>query len=116
MGFFISDAMAAPAAAAPGMEGLLFPAAILIFFYFLFIRPQQKRTKEHKNLVDSLKRGAEIVTNGGLLGKVLEIDDNFVQVEIADNVVINIQRQAISNLMPKGTIKTQLKKRLQKNK
>ena len=115
MGFFISDALAAPAADTPGMAGLVFPIAILIFFYFLFIRPQQKRSKEHKNLIDSLKRGAEVVTNGGLLGKVIEIDDNFVRVEVAENVVINVQRQAIANLMPKGTIKTQLKKGLQKN-
>ena len=78
MSFFISDAaaaQAAPAASQPGIEGLLFPLAILVFFYFLFIRPQNKRTKEQKQMLAALTKGAEVVTTGGVLGKVAEVDE-----------------------------------------
>ena len=112
MSFFISDALAqaAPAASAPGVEGLVFPLAILVFFYFLFIRPQQKKAKEQKQMLAALAKGAEVVTNGGILGKVLEVDENFVKVEIGDNVSIQVQRHAITSMMPKGTYKTVNKK------
>ncbi len=112
MGFFISDAMAqaAPAAQQPGIEGLLFPLAILVFFYFLFIRPQAKRSKEQKQMLKELSKGTEVVTNGGVLGKVAEIDDNFVKLEVADNTFLQVQRHAIANMMPKGTYKTVGKK------
>lgn len=114
MSFLISDAMAqaAPAAAVqqPGFEGMLFPLGILIFFYFLFIRPQSKRTKEQKQMLAALDKGAEVVTNGGVLGKVVDLDDNFVKLEIAENVFIQVQRHAVANLMPKGTYKTLIKK------
>ena len=87
MSFFISDAyaQAAPATQAPGLEGLLFPLGILLFFYFLFIRPQSKRNKEHKKMVEALSKGTEVVTNGGMLGKVVDLDENFVQLEVGDN-------------------------------
>ncbi len=111
MSFFISDALAAPAeAAAPGMEGMVFPAAILIFFYFLFIRPQSKRTKEQKEMLKALTKGTEVVTTGGVLGKVAEVDDNFVKLEVGDNHYLQIQRHAIGNMMPKGTFKAVSKK------
>lgn len=112
MSFFISDAaaQAAPAGAAPGIEGLLFPLAILVFFYFLFIRPQSKRTKEQKQMLSALSKGAEVVTSGGILGKVAEVDENFVKMEIGDNIFIQVQRHAIANMMPKGTYKTVNKK------
>ncbi|MCF6203777.1 MAG: preprotein translocase subunit YajC [Methylococcaceae bacterium] len=111
MSFFISDAMAQAAPeATPGLEGLLFPLAILLFFYFLFIRPQQKRTKEQKLMLDALSKGAEIVTSGGVLGKVVEVDDNFVKIEVCDNTFIQVQRHAITNMMPKGTYKSVNKK------
>lgn len=112
MSFFISDAVAqaAPAASAPGVEGLVFPLAILVFFYFLFIRPQQKKAKEQKQMLEALAKGAEVVTNGGILGKVLEVDENFVKVEISDNMSIQVQRHAIASLMPKGTYKSVNKK------
>jgi len=112
MSFFISDAaaQAAPAAAQPGIEGLLFPLAILVFFYFLFIRPQSKRTKEQKQMLTALSKGAEVVTSGGILGKVAEVDDNFVKIEVADNSFLMVQRHAIANMMPKGTYKTVNKK------
>ena len=107
MSFFISDALAqaAPAAQQPGLEGMLFPLGILVFFYFLFIRPQAKRTKEQKQLLSTLAKGAEVVTTGGILGKVIELDDNFVKLEVAENSFIQVQRHAVANLMPKGTYK-----------
>ena len=114
MEFFISNAYAAPAED-PGALGLIFPVAILLVFYFLFIRPQQKRAKEHKNLVSSLNRGAEVVTNGGLLGKVVDLDENFVRIEVGENTFLQVQRNAIASLMPKGTYKNTLKKIKQQN-
>lgn len=112
MSFFISDALAEAGAAAqdPGYVGLLFPLGIFLFFYILFIRPQSKRTKEHKKMLETLSKGAEIVTNGGVLGKVVSLDENFVQVEVADHTVLQVQRHAIANIMPKGTYKAQSKK------
>ena len=112
MSFFISDAFAqaAPAAQQPGIEGLLFPLGILVFFYFLFLRPQSKRNKEQKQMIASLAKGVEVVTNGGILGKVAELDENFVKLEVADNTFIQVQRHAIANLMPKGTYKAITKK------
>lgn len=112
MSFFISDAMAqaAPVANQPGFEGMLFPLGILIFFYFLFIRPQSKRNKEQKQMLAALAKGSEVVTSGGILGKVVDLDDNFVKLEVADNSFIQVQRHAIANMMPKGTYKTLNKK------
>ncbi|TPQ27059.1 preprotein translocase subunit YajC [Methylomonas sp. EFPC3] len=108
MSFLISDAMAqtAPAMQQPGFEGMLFPLGILIFFYFLFIRPQAKRNKEQKQMLAALTKGAEVVTSGGILGKVAELDDNFVKLEVSDNSFIQVQRHAIASMMPKGTYKT----------
>jgi preprotein translocase subunit YajC len=109
MSFFISDAVAAAAPAAtaqPGLEGMIFPAAILVFFYFLFILPQSKKTKEHKAMLSALNKGTEVVTSGGILGKVAEVDDNFVKLEVGENTFIQVQRHAIASIMPKGTYKT----------
>jgi len=107
MSFLISDALAqaAPAAQQPGFEGMLFPLGILAFFYFLFIRPQAKRSKEQKQMLAALNKGAEVVTTGGILGKVAELDDNFVKLEVSENNFIQVQRHAIANMMPKGTYK-----------
>ena len=108
--FFIAAAHA-EGAAAPGAQQpdplMSFLPLILIFvvFYFLLIRPQQKKVKEHKAMVDALKKGDEVVTNGGLLGRVTEVGENFVQLRIADNVEVRVQRQAVAALMPKGTMK-----------
>ena len=112
MSFFISDAMAqaAPATNQPGFEGMLFPLGILVFFYFLFIRPQSKRNKEQKQMLAALDKGSEVVTTGGILGKVADLDDNFVKLEVAENSFIQVQRHAIANMMPKGTYKTLNKK------
>jgi preprotein translocase subunit YajC len=111
MSFFISDALAAaPAAQSPGMEGLLFPVAILVFFYFLFLRPQAQRSKEKKQMLAALGKGTEVVTTGGILGKVVDLDDNFVKLEVSDNLFIQVQRQSIETMMPKGTYKAVTKK------
>ncbi|HFE32071.1 MAG TPA: preprotein translocase subunit YajC [Gammaproteobacteria bacterium] len=113
MSFFISDALAEGAAAAPAagsaegsMMGLLPLVLIFVLFYFMLIRPQAKRAKEHKNMVAALAKGDEIVTQGGLLGKVTEVGDSFLSVQIADGVVVKVQRQSVSTLVPKGTIKS----------
>jgi preprotein translocase subunit YajC len=108
MSFFISDALAQTAPAAQqqlGMEGMIFPLGILVFFYFLFIRPQSKRTKEQKQMLAALNKGTEVVTAGGILGKVVDLDDNFVKLEVSENSFIQVQRHAIANMMPKGTYK-----------
>jgi preprotein translocase subunit YajC len=113
MSFFISDAFAEGGAAGaqqPGLEGMLFPLAILVFFYVLFLRPQAKRAKEKKQMVESLAKGTEVVTAGGILGKVADVDDNFVKIEISDNVFIQVQRHNIEAMMPKGTYKAMHKK------
>ncbi len=106
MDFFISNAMAEGALGSGNdFAGLLMPLAILVFFYFLFIRPGQKRSKEHQKMVESLSKGTELVTTGGLLGKVAKIDDNFIGLEVGLNEVVWVQRSAIGSLMPKGTYK-----------
>ena len=91
-----------------GLMNLLFPIILIGAFYFLLIRPQTKRAKEHKQMVDALKKGDEVVSGGGVLGRITEVGENFVQVEIAENVQIKIQKQSISSLMPKGTYKNTL--------
>jgi len=108
MSFFISDAMAQSAGGESG--GFDFTAIlplIIMFgiFYFLLIRPQQKKAKEHKSLVAALKKGDEIITNGGLLAKVTEVGDNFLTCKIAEKVEIKIQSHAVTTVLPKGTIK-----------
>lgn len=108
MSFFISDAMAQDAATAQQGDPIMgFIPLILIFvlFYFLLIRPQAKRAKEHKQMVAALSKGDEVVTNGGLLGRVIDLDENFITVEIADGVNVKMQRQAVMTLLPKGTVK-----------
>ena len=106
MSFFISDAMAQGASAQGGTLELILPLLLMFgIFYFLLIRPQQKKAKEHKNMVTALGKGDEIITNGGLLAKITEVDDNFLTCQIADKVEVKIQRHAIASVLPKGTIK-----------
>jgi len=105
--FFINDAMAeAGAAGEPSLIATFLPL-LLIFavMYFLLIRPQIKRQKEHKKLVEALEKGDEVVTNGGVLGRVVDIGDTLVLLEVADNTTIVVQRFAVTSVMPKGTIK-----------
>lgn len=109
MSFFISDAFAEGAAAGSqqgGFSGLIFMVVIFIIFYFLLMRPQIKRAKEHKKLTESVTKGDEVITGGGLLGKVTDVSDNFVTIEVADGVEVKIQRQSVASLVPKGTIKS----------
>ncbi len=107
MSFFISDAYAegAAAPAGGGLETLLMMGVFFAIMYFMIIRPQQKRAKEHKQMLEALSKGDEVVTGGGVLGKVANISDNFVDLTIADNVNIKVQKQSIAAVMPKGTIK-----------
>lgn len=104
----ISNAYAEGAAAPQGggFMDFLPLIALLLVFYFLILRPQQKRAKEHKALVDALQKGDEIVTIGGTLGKVTKVDENYVWVEVAEGVVITIQKAAVQTSLPKGTIKS----------
>jgi preprotein translocase subunit YajC len=106
MNFFIQDAWAqAGGGGAGGLVSLLPMVLIFVVFYFLLIRPQQKKAKEHRAMVADLSKGDEVVTNGGVLGKITDTDENFVTVEIASGVQVQVQRFAISQMMPKGTIK-----------
>ena len=108
MSFFISDAVAEGAQAAPPTTDLSFFIMLIgmfAIFYFMIIRPQSKKAKEQKAMLDALSKGDEIVTNGGILGKVTGVGDNFVEVEIGKDNIIRLQRHAVANIMPKGTIK-----------
>jgi preprotein translocase subunit YajC len=110
MNGLISDAwaQAAPGAAAPGgqLQFILMMAAFILLFYFMLIRPQQKRTKEHQALISKLASGDEVVTSGGILGKVTEVGDTFVTLEVADGVRVKVQKAQVTQLMPKGTLKS----------
>jgi len=106
MSFFISDAYAQGAPGQAGTLELILPLVLMFaIFYFLLIRPQQKKAKEHKGMVEALGKGDEIVTNGGLLAKITDIDDNFLTCKISANVEVKIQRFAVTSVLPKGTIK-----------
>lgn len=108
MDFFIHNAWAQSAATPQGDPLLSFLPLIVLFviFYFMLIRPQSKRAKEHQQMVAGLAKGDEVVTSGGLLGRITQIGENFVLVEVAEGVQLKVQRSAITNLMPKGTLKT----------
>lgn len=110
MSFFISNAVAAasaPAAQQPdGTFSLIMIVAIFVLFYFMLIRPQNKRAKEHRNLIGSLKKGDEIVTSGGFLAKVVNLDDQYIKISLADGVETIIQRGSVNAILPKGTIKS----------
>lgn len=107
MNFLIANAhAAAPAAQQPdGTSGILLMVGMFALMYFLLIRPQQKRAKEHRKLVEALGKGDEAVTSGGILGKITETSEQYVTLEIANNVQIRIQRHAITAILPKGSIK-----------
>ena len=108
---FISQAIAqtAPAAAAGGTESTLFSLLPLVLMfvvlYFIMIRPQMKRQKEHKALVEAIAKGDEVVFGGGLLGRVSKVGESYISVEVAANVEVQVQRAAVVQVLPKGTIK-----------
>jgi preprotein translocase subunit YajC len=107
MDWLISTASAQGAGAAgpSGMGALLLPIVMIVVFYFLLIRPQSKRAKEHRAMVASLEVGAEVATSGGIIGKVTEISDQFLTVEIAPGVNVKVQRHTVAQVLPKGTLK-----------
>ncbi len=111
MSFFISDAVAdagAAAAQSPDpLASLLLPIGLVVLFYFFLIRPQSKRQKEQKKMVNDLQKGEEVLTSGGILGKIININDDFITLEIAKDISITMQKTAVQNIMPKGTIKDQ---------
>ncbi|WP_435100529.1 preprotein translocase subunit YajC [Arhodomonas sp. AD133] len=113
MNFLISDALAQNGGqGAPGgtLTSLIFPIALIAIFYFLLIRPQQKRAKEHKKLVEGLAKGDEVVTSGGIAGKVTDVGETFASVEVANNVELRLQKSAVAQVLPKGTLKQKLEK------
>lgn len=109
MSFFISDAFAdaaAPAAQADGTFSLVMIAAIFILFYFMIIRPQNKRAKDQRDLVGRLKKGDEVITSGGILAKVVNVDEQYIKISPAEGVEFNMQKGAITTILPKGTLKS----------
>lgn len=107
LSFFISDAAAQAAAPSGGsaLSGLLLPVMLIVVFYFLLIRPQQKKQKEHRAMIEALAVGTEVVTGGGVLGKITAVGDQFVTVEVANGVQVKVQRHSIGAVLPKDTIK-----------
>ena len=113
---FISEAFAqaAPAATATdgpmgalgGLGGMLPLVLMFVVLYFVMIRPQMKRQKEHKAMIDALAKGDEVVTTGGMLGKISKIGESYLTVEIANGVEIQVQRGAVAQVLPKGTVAT----------
>jgi len=102
---FAEGAPVSPEGPGAIMQMVFFGGFILIF-YFLMWRPQSKRTKEHKNLVEGLSKGDEVITTGGIAGKISKVTEDFIRVEIADGVEIRVQKVAISAALPKGTLKS----------
>lgn len=95
---------AAPASTGPGSEMLVMIGIFFVIMYFMIIRPQNKRQKEAKALMESLSKGDEVVTNGGMMGKIRGVSDDIVRIELAENVVIKVQKHAIGSILPKGTL------------
>ncbi|MBB2485276.1 preprotein translocase subunit YajC [Mitsuaria sp. WAJ17] len=107
---FISTAFAqtaAPASQGPesSLMGMLPLVLMFVVLYFVMIRPQMKRQKEHKAMIEALAKGDDVVTSGGLLGKVAKLDENFVNLEVASGVEIKVQRSAVVQVLPKGSVK-----------
>jgi len=108
MDFLIQSAMAQGGESPQGspLLSLLFMVGILVLFFFLFIRPQQKRAKEHRQMVSELKVGDEVITSGGVAGRITEVDESFIKLNIARDVDVRVQKQAVSSLLPKGTLES----------
>jgi len=110
MSFFIPEAMAQAGTQGPpenaGMIQFAMLMGIFVLFYFIAIRPQRKRQKEHEGMVEALKKGDEVVMSSGILGKVTAIDEPYVTVKVTDNVELKFQKSAVHAVLPKGTIKS----------
>ena len=107
---FISQAYATAEdpgmSAGPGMTGqLVMLGGFILIFWLLIWRPQSKRAKEHKNLLSSLSKGDEVVTTGGIMGKINNVADDFISLQVSDNVELNFQKGSVVSILPKGTIK-----------
>ena len=105
----INTAYAQAAGGAQGgmdLVGLMPLVLLFVLLYFLMIRPQAKRAKEHRNMLQALQKGDEVVTSGGTLGKVINVGEQFITLEIAPNVEIKVQKPSVQTLLPKGTIKS----------
>jgi len=105
----ISSAFAQASGGASGQSGFLSLLPIILMFgllYFLMIRPQMKRAKEQRQMLEGLQKGDEVVTSGGLVGKITKLEDAYLRVEIAPNTEISVQKAAVQTLLPKGTIKS----------
>src|SRR5687767_10438273 len=105
---FVSNAWAqAPAGGAGGgFESILLIGAMFAVLYFLMIRPQMKRAKEHKAMIEALQKGDEVITAGGVLGRITKMSDAYISLEIAPNMEISVQKAAVQVLLPKGTLKS----------
>jgi preprotein translocase subunit YajC len=103
----MNQAWAQGAGASPGggMESILLIVLMFVVLYFLMIRPQMKRAKEHKGMIEALQKGDEVVTAGGVLGRISKINEHYLTVEVAPNVEIQMQRPSVQLVLPKGTIK-----------
>ena len=99
-------AQSAPTGGDPGYIGLLPIVLMFVLLYFLMIRPQMKRAKEHKQMVEALQKGDEVITAGGVLGRITKIGEAYIGVEIAPNTEISVQRASVQTLLPKGTLKS----------
>ncbi len=110
MSFFISDAfaVASTTSAGPGDStfSLVMIAAIFALFYFMIIRPQNKKAKEHRDLLTRLKKGDEVVTSGGMLAKIVSLDEQYIKISPSEGVEINMQKGSIIAVLPKGTLKS----------
>jgi preprotein translocase subunit YajC len=100
-----AQAAAAPGGAGAGVSQIVILVVFVAIFYFMLIRPQQKRMKEQQAMLSKLQSGDEVVTSGGILGRITDVGESFITLEIADGVRIRVQRAQISQLMPKGTLK-----------
>jgi preprotein translocase subunit YajC len=109
MDFFINsaNAQAAGGAGSQGiLQALMLPVLLLVVFYFLLIRPQNKRAKEQKEMLSKVAAGDEVATTGGILGKVTEVGDQFLTLEIASGVSVKLQKFQVAQVLPKGTVKS----------
>src|SRR3981081_812779 len=109
MDFLINTASARAAGAGGGqsmLSALLLPVLLLVVFYFLLIRPQNKRAKEQREMISKVAAGDEVATTGGILGRVIDVGDQFVTLEIANGVSVKLQKFQIAQILPKGTVKS----------
>jgi preprotein translocase subunit YajC len=107
MSFFIPDAWAqgGPNAATTGVFNIVMLLVFVVMLYFLLLRPQLKRAKQHKQMVESLSKGDDVVTSGGLLGKITQVEESFVILEVAKGIEVRLQKSSIASVLPKGTYK-----------